>query len=152
MADSAKKEKDTPQLTPQEVIQIQLDGMGDNERLDFLDVHAHSVKEEEYRAPLSEDELGEVKGKVTKLSVKHQELLDKKKQFMDELNEELKPLKEDLEETIREARSGERVSFGKVWYVPNADAKTTFKIVEGNVIVGSRAIRREEMGTIFTLD
>lgn len=144
------KEGDSKQFTPQEFLQDQLDSMSNGQRLDWLDANAHSVQEEEYRAPLTIEEIEDVKAKITKLASKKQELEDKKKAFMDELNVELKPIVADLEEYVREARQGERNGRGKVWYLPDVDAKITFKVAEGNVVVGSRPIRREELeGNLF---
>jgi hypothetical protein len=69
---------------------------------------------------------------------------------MDELNAELKPLVVELEVNVREARQGERFGRGKIWNLPDSDAKITFRVAEGNVIIGSRPIRREELdGNLF---
>jgi len=148
MAEKAKKVEPTREPTLQDT----LDAMGHNERINFLELHAHGIKEEEYRAPLSEEEVDEVKSQTTLLACKMQEVEDKKKRFMDELNAEYKPMKEKFNEVVAEARSRERVSFGKVYYLPNIEEQVTYKVTEGNVIIGSRPIRREEMeGNIFTM-
>lgn len=150
MAKPAKEDVTEKSLTPQEFLQNELDSMPHGQRLDWLDANAFSVSEEEYRAPLTSEEIDEVKAKVTKLASKKQELEDRKKAFMDELNAELKPIVADLEVSVREARQGERNGRGKVWYLPDVDSKITFKVAEGNVIVGSRPIRREELdGNLF---
>ena len=131
-------------------LQDTLDGMTQNERIEWLESHAFSVKEEPYHASLTAEELDEVKDFITLKSVRLQELEDKKKTFMDELNEELKPLKERLENAIREARLSERDAFGKVYYVPNREEGVTYKITEGNLIIGTRPIRKEELdGNLF---
>lgn len=152
MAKAAEKQELTPvkfnQFSPE--IQLELDGLGQNQKIDWLDAHAHSVKEEEYRAPLSGEELDEVKGRVTQLSVRLQEIEDRKKAFMDEIKAELKAVQEPLQEAVREARSGERIGFGKVWYVPDPAAKTTYKVAEG-VVIGQRPIRSEELQARLTV-
>lgn len=51
------------QFSPE--LQLELDNMGHNERIEYLNDTAHSVKEEEYRAPLTGEELDEVKSRVT---------------------------------------------------------------------------------------
>lgn len=136
--------------TPQEYLQETLDAMTHGQRLEWLDANAHRVDEEEYRAPLTPEELDDVKGKVTLLASKLQALEDKKKAFMDELNMELKPMKADFEVAVREARQEERLARGKVWTLPDADSKTTFRVAEGNVIIHVRPIRREELdGNLF---
>lgn len=146
MAKAAAKQEPTPvkfnQFSPE--LQLELDSMGHNERIEWLNDNAHAVKEEEYRAPLTGDELDEVKGKVTHLSVRMQELEDEKKQFMDEWKLKAKSVAEPLQECIREARNGERIGFGKVWYMPDVDARMTYKVAEGAVI-GQRPIRNEEL-------
>jgi hypothetical protein len=121
-----------------------LNSLSHNERLDWLETNAFSVKDEEYHAPLSAEELDEVKGFITQQNIKLQELEDKKNRFMEELNAELKPAKEKLEVAVREARSNERQGFGKVYYVPNHEEGITYKVTEGNLIVGSRPMRSEE--------
>lgn len=145
MSTATKKQTTQEELTPQEHLQQQLDGMSPDERLEFLDLHAHTVKEEEYRAPLSDDELEEVKTRVTRLAIQIQELEDKKQRFMDEFKLEMKPLEAEHEEIVREARTQERVGFGKVWTMPDTESKTTFKVAEGNVITSSRPSYKEEL-------
>jgi hypothetical protein len=145
---TAKPKKETAEntpLSPQEDTQIVLDGLSEKERLEWLDLHAHAVKEEEYRAPLSDEELDEVKDRVTRYAIEMQVLEDEKKAFMDEWKERMKPISEANEEVVREARSKERVGFGKVWYVVNTEAKTTLKVTEGNLIISSRASLKEEL-------
>jgi hypothetical protein len=141
IAETSEKEK-----TLQEI----LNDMSYGERLEWLDIHAFKVKEEEYHASLTQEELDEVKDFVTAQSIKLQELEDKKKSFMDELNAELKPLKEKLEIAVREARLNERDAVGKVWYVPVHEENVTYKVAEGNLIVGTRPMTKEERdGNLF---
>ena len=151
MANKAEnKDVEKKAQTPQEFLQETLDAMTHGQRLEWLDANAHAVTEEEYRAPLTPEELDEVKGRVTTLASRLQALEDKKKAFMDELNTELKPMKADFEIAVREARQEERLARGKVWTLPDADSKTTFRVAEGNVIIQSRPIRREELdGNLF---
>lgn len=154
MAKAAEKREPTPvkfnQFSPE--LQLELDGMGHNERIEWLDAHAHAVREEEYRAPLSSEELDEVKARVTQLAVRLQEIEDRKKLLMDEIKAELKMVQEPLQEAVREARNCERVGFGKVWYLPNAAAKTTYKVADG-VVIGQRPIRSEELqGRLTVMD
>lgn len=154
MAKAAAKQEPTPvkfnQFSPE--LQLELDSMGHNERIEWLDAHAHVVKEEEYRAPLAGDELDEVKGKITWLSVRLQELEDEKKKVMDDLKKRFKEVSEPLKKAVIEAKDGERVGFGKVWYLPDPAAKTTYKIADG-VIIGQRPIRSEELqGRLIVMD
>lgn len=132
--------------SPEEDNSIQgiLDGLTQNGRIEWLEANSFSVKEEEYHAPLTAEELDEVKGFITQQNIKLQELEDKKKRFMEELNAELKPAKEKLELAVREARTNERQGFGKVYYVPNHEEGITYKITEGNLVVGTRPMRSEE--------
>ena len=143
---AAKKEnKEGETLTTQGQIQEQLDELSENERIEWLDLQAHAVKEEDYRAPLTEEELEEVKSQVTQFAISMQKLGDEKKEFMDIWKEKMKPIAERNEEIVREARSQERVGFGKVWYVVDSDSKTTYKVTEGNLIVSSRPSHKEEL-------
>jgi hypothetical protein len=144
MAKSAAALKQAEGSVENKSIQGILDGLTQNGRLEWLEAHAFSIKEEEYHAPLSAEELDEAKTAITQYNVKLQELEDKKKRFMDELNEELKPTKEKLEVAVREARLNERQGFGKVYYVPNYEEGVTYKITEGNLVVGTRPMRSEE--------
>jgi hypothetical protein len=125
-------------------IQGILDGLTQNGRIEWLEANSFSVKEEDFSAPLSEEELDEVKGFITQQNIKLQELEDKKKRFMEELNAELKPAKERLELAVREARTNERQGFGKVYYVPNHEEGITYKVTEGNLVVGTHVMRPEE--------
>jgi len=146
MAKPVAKQEPTPvkfnQFSPE--LQLELDSMGHNERIEWLNDNSHSVKEEEYRAPLTGEELDEVKARVTLLSVQLQEIEDRKKLLMDEIKAELKMVQEPLQEAVREARNGERIGFGKVWYMPDVAAKVTYKVADGTVI-GQRPIRSEEL-------
>lgn len=119
-------------------LQQQLDGMTDNERLEFLDNNANSVKECEYRAPLTEEELNEVKNQVTSLSIKMQELEDEKADFMSLWKEKAKAVQLPLDELVREARTKQRIGYGKVWEVVDHSEKVVHSIAEGNLIVGYR--------------
>jgi hypothetical protein len=147
----AKAEKSTAVTTEKEkTLQEILNEMSHGERLEWLDIHAFRVREELYHANLTQEELDEVKDFVTAQSIKLQELEDRKKSFMDELNAELKPLKEKLEIAVREARLNERDAVGKVWYVPVHEENVTYKVAEGNLIVGTRPMTKEERdGNLF---
>ena len=122
-----------------------LDGMSHNERLEWIRSNAISIqKNEEYRAPLSEEEIDEVKTRITKLNMELQKLEDEKNEFMSEHKAKVKPEKEALDLAVREARSNERVSRGDVFYVPMHELGRTYKVVEGGLIVGSRPMLAEE--------
>lgn len=144
MAATSKVKTETG-LTPQQSLQASLDNMSPSERLEFLDLHANSIKEERYTAPLSEEELDEMKAIVTRLAVQIQELEDQKQVFMDELKMKMKPLEETYENVVREVRTQGRIGYGKVWYMADIDSKTTFKVTEGNLIVGGRPSHKEEL-------
>jgi len=152
MATPKEKQEPTPvkfnQFSP--TLQLELDSMGHNERIEWLNDNAHAVKEEEYRAPLAGDELDEVKGKITHLSVRMQELEDEKKQFMEDWKAQAKAVSEPLQESICEARNAERIGFGKVWYMPDVDARITYKVADG-VVIGQRPIRSEELQGRLTI-
>jgi hypothetical protein len=142
---TSKIQKAENVLTPQQALQASLDSMSPKDRLEFLDLHAHSIKEEGYRAPLSDEELDEMKTVVTRLAIQIQELEDQKQAFMDELKLKMRPVEESYESVVREVRTQERIGFGKVWYMADTDSKTTFKVTEGNLIVGSRPSHKEEL-------
>ena len=142
---ATNKAKSEKGLTPQQSLQERLDELSHAERLEFLDLHAHSIKEESYRAPLSDEELDEMKTIVTRLAMQIQELEDQKQVFMDELKLKMKPVEESYENVVREVRTQERLGYGRVWYMADTDSKTTFKVTEGNLIVGSRPSHKEEL-------
>jgi hypothetical protein len=122
-----------------------LDGMSHNERLEWIEANAYSIKQnEEYRAPLSEEEINDVKSLITKLNIEIQELEDEKKDFMDAFRPRLKSANERREIAVREARLNERVGKGTVYYVPMHELGMTYKVVEGGFIVGSRPMQSEE--------
>ena len=140
-----KVEIPTQGATPKNSLQEILDGMTQNERIEWLDAHCHVAKQEEYHAPLSAEDLDEVKDYVTNASIKMQELEDKKQRFMDELKIEMKPLKEKLDTAIREARLNERNGFGVVYYVPVHELGLTYRFAEGGtVFLGSRPMTAQE--------
>jgi hypothetical protein len=133
----------TPPTEP--TLQERLDGMSASERIEFLDNKAHTVKECDYRAPLNEEEIDEVKSQVTRLSVKMQELEDEKAVFTEDWKRRVKEVDAPLESLIREARTNERTGYGKVWEVVNREEKTVSRITEGNLIVGVRKALTEEL-------
>jgi len=143
MPKAASNKEEPVSSTP--AFQEILDSATPNERIDFLDAHAFRVKECEYRAPLTDDEIGEVKDFVTRLSIKAQELEDEKQRFMDDWKVRSKAVEEPLEEAIREARTRERVGFGKVWDMVDHNSKTLYRIAEGNLIVSTRKADAEEL-------
>lgn len=108
---------------------------------------ADKIAEEEYEAPLTDEEVDEVKTRVTRLSINKQKLEDEKKQFADKWNAEMKPIKADLDILVREARSGHRVTTGKVFYIADQDAGVMTKVVEDGVIIGTRPLRADERDT-----
>lgn len=126
-------------------IQEHLEILSPSERLEFLDNNAHRVKECEYFAPLSEEDLDEVKNHITVLSCKYQELEDEKQRFMDEWKVKAKAVEEPLEELVREARSRKRAEFGKVWDVVDRTSGILYRVAEGNLIIDSRKADSEEL-------
>lgn len=69
---------------------------------------------------------------------------------MDEWKLKSKSVLEPLQESIREARNGERVGFGKVWYMPDVVSRMTYKVADG-VVIGQRPIRSEELQGRLTI-
>jgi len=112
-----------------------------------LENMADFIKEETYEAPLTEEELDDVKTRVTRLNINKQKLEDEKKEFMDKHNAEMKPLKADLEMMVREARSGHRQTKGKVYYIADQEAGIMKMAVEDGLIIGTRPLKAEERDT-----
>ena len=132
-------------VRPDNSLQDTLDGMSQNERINFLNTNSHRVKEREYLAPLSEEDLDEVKNQVTILSCKYQELEDEKQRFMDEWKVKAKAVEDPLEELVREARSRKRAEFGKVWDYVDRESGILYSVAEGNLIIDTRKADSEEL-------
>lgn len=126
-------------------LQERLDGMTDNQRIEFLEANAYAVKEVEYRAPLTEEELGEVKDFISRAAIKLQELEDEKERFMQEWKEKVKQVEPVFDNAVREARQMERIGRGRVYDMVDSDSKTVYRVAEGNLIVGTRPATKEEL-------
>lgn len=120
-----------------------LEAMTHDERIEFLNNSAYRCADEGYSIPLTDEELDDVKVRITRLNIKKQELDDEKQLFMERHKQQMKPVEQELEELVREARSSERKEFGRVWYIPSHSEGVTYKVAEGEVI-GSRPITKEE--------
>lgn len=143
MAQAAKKSDSATHREP--TIQERLDAMSHGERIEFLDNNAHRIKECEYQAPLSDEDLDEVKGHITVLSCKKQELEDEKQRFMDEWKAKMKMVEDPLSELVSEARLRKRTEFGKVWDVVDRESGLLYRVAEGNLIVDTRKADKDEL-------
>lgn len=143
MAQAAKKSDSATHREP--TIQERLDAMSHGERLEFLDSNAHRVKECEYQAPLSDEDLDEVKGQITVLCCKLQELNDEKDRFMADWKARAKMVDDPLQELVSEARLRKRKEFGKVWDVVDRESGMLYRVAEGNLIVDTRKADKDEL-------
>lgn len=115
-----------------------------NDRIEKMDVIAFKTAMEDYDAPLTKDELDEVKNRITDKSIEMARLNAEKKEFMDKWNEKAKPVKSDLAVAVEEARAGVRREHGKVWYIDDQVAGTMSRVVEDGVVLDTRPLRRDE--------
>jgi len=115
-----------------------------NDRIEKMDVVAFKTAMEDYDAPLTKEELDEVKDRITDKSIEMARLNAEKKAFMDKWNEKAKPVKSDLSVAVEEARVGVRREHGKVWYMDDQDAGVMRRVVEDGVVLDERPLRRDE--------
>lgn len=117
--------------------------MTDAQRVEYLNSIASKVSEETYNVPLTDDELEDVKTRIARLSISAQELNDEKEAFNASFKERMKPIEQELDSLVRDARFCERTSYGKVWYVVSHSEGLTYKVSEGQIL-SSRPMTRDE--------
>ena len=121
-----------------------------DERKQFLLDNADEVVEMDYSKAFDADELAKKKTKLAEKSIKIHDLQEEIKDFKEEKNLELKPLKEDVKELLADIKAKSRVVTEKVYkFVDEEERMACFYNAEG-VLVSSRPATRDELSpTLF---
>lgn len=121
-----------------------------DERKQFLLDNADEVVEMDYSKAFDADELAKKKTTLAEKSIKIHDLQEEIKDFKEEKNLELKPLKEDVKELLADIKAKSRVVTEKVYkFVDEEERMACFYNAEG-VLVSSRPATRDELSpTLF---
>jgi hypothetical protein len=112
--------------------------------MDNIKEIAVGVDERIIRKQLSDDELTEIKDEIASLSVKIQKLEEDKKALLEEYSGSIKPLRLELAQLVKKARSGYVESIYTCYLVPNhIDGIMSYYSEEGEVLE-ERPLTREE--------
>lgn len=121
-----------------------------DERKQFLLDNADEVVEMDYSKSFDADELANKKTELAEKSIKINDLNEAIKDYKEEVNLELKPLKEEVKELLGDIKAKSRVVTERCYKIVNEDERMAcFYNAEG-VLVSSRPATKEELSpTIF---
>jgi len=114
------------------------------ERVKKMDELCHHKGLETFDKPLTPEQVAEVKDIITDRAGKMAALTEEKKAFMDGHNAEFKPLKEEFDIKVNEARSGTRNTEGQLWYMDDQEAGVMNLVDETGATISTRPLRRDE--------
>lgn len=121
-----------------------------DERNQFLLDNADEVVEMDYSKSFDSDELAKKKTLLAEKSIKINDLNEAIKDYKEEVNLELKPLKEDVKELLHDIKAKSRLVTEKCYKIVDIDDRMAcFYNTEG-VLVSSRPATKEELSpTIY---
>lgn len=120
------------------------------QRKQFLIDNADSVVEMDYHKSFDGDELAQKKTDFAEKSIKIAALEEKIKDFKDEVNLELKPLKEETAELLKDIKAKGQLVHEKVYqFLDEEDKMVGFYNSEGLLISSRPATREELQKTVF---
>jgi len=121
-----------------------------NARKEFLDSNADAVVEKDYHKPFDSEELAVKKTEFAEKHIRIAELEEKIKKYKDEINIELKPLREEVGELREDLKAKGRMVHEKVYQILDEDEKMVgFYNSEGYLIESRPATREELQKTIY---
>ena len=120
-----------------------------NARKEFLDSNADAVVEKDYHKPFDSEELAVKKTEFAEKHIRIAELEEKIKKYKDEINIELKPLREEVGELREDLKAKGRMVHEKVYQILDEDEKMVgFYNKEGNLVNSRPAFQKELQRTI----
>lgn len=120
------------------------------QRKQFLIDNADNVVEMDYHKSFDGDELAQKKTDFAEKSIKIAALEEKIKDFKDEVNLELKPLKEETAELLKDIKAKGQLVHEKVYqFLDEEDKMVGFYNSEGLLISSRPATREELQKTVF---
>lgn len=120
------------------------EGLSGDDLIQKMNEVCHHKTVDTFDKPLSHDEIQAVKDIVTDRAGKIQHLDEEKKAFMESHNSEMKPLKAEFEEKVKEARTGTRKTEGEVWFIDDQEEGVMTLFDEQGNEISSRPLRRDE--------
>ena len=119
-------------------------------RKQFLLDNADEVVEMDYSKSFDADELAKKKTELAEKSIKINDLNKAIKDYKEEVNLELKPLKEEVKELLGDIKAKSRVVTEKCYKMVDEDERMAYFYNTEGVLVSSRPATKEELSpTIF---
>lgn len=119
-------------------------------RKEFLDSNADAVVEKDYHKPFDSEELSVKKTEFAEKHIRIAELEEKIKKYKDEINIELKPLRDEVGELREDLKAKGRMVHEKVYQILDEEEKMVgFYNSEGYLIESRPATREELQKTIY---
>ena len=119
-------------------------------RKQFLLDNADEVVEMDYSKSFDADELAKKKTELAEKSIKINDLNKAIKDYKEEVNLELKPLKEEVKELLGDIKAKSRVVTEKCYKMVDEDERMAYFYNTEGVFVSSRPATKEELSpTIF---
>jgi hypothetical protein len=112
---------------------------------DQLETNAYGVEElHDFLKPFTDDEYETVKSEYVEKSKDLGLLEDKLAAIAKPIKEEMEPLKKALKKTLVNIKQGGELVSGKVFTFPDYESKLTYLYNEQGILVGTRAMTRQE--------
>lgn len=112
------------------------------ERLNLLEGMCDGVTIETYEVPLEEASLESYKDRVVDLSVQKRGVEERKARFDREIKKELKPINEELSDTITILKRGTELKDGKLYKI--IEGRTAKMYDADGMFIYSRPLRQDE--------
>ena len=115
------------------------------ERIDFLIDNADSVVEMDYHKSFTEDELNKKRIDLVDKSIREDILEEKIAKFKEEINIELKPLKEETKSLRKELREKGQTVHEKVYQILDEDERMVGFYNSEGILISSRPATKDEL-------